>query len=83
MDTEDWRLRTQERYLMGVTLSRKNHPEVRGSLEHDHCDFCMKKIGFAGEVDFGYTTKDNYHWICDECFADFKSSFKWKLEEHS
>jgi len=81
MNVEDWRLQGQERFLMGVTLSRKNHSEVRGPEEHDHCEFCMKKIGKVGEVDIGYSTKDNYRWICDKCFIDFKSKFKWKLEE--
>jgi hypothetical protein len=25
----------------------------------------------------GYTTTDDYHWICETCFGDFKHLFEW------
>jgi hypothetical protein len=27
----------------------------------------------------GYTTADNYHWVCPRCFADFRERFRWRL----
>jgi hypothetical protein len=27
----------------------------------------------------GYATEDNYRWICEECFEDFKDLFDWKV----
>ncbi|MDT7806778.1 MAG: hypothetical protein QOJ70_591 [Acidobacteriota bacterium] len=27
----------------------------------------------------GYATEDNYRWICEQCFKDFKDLFEWKV----
>jgi hypothetical protein len=27
----------------------------------------------------GYTTPDEYHWICDSCFNDFREEFGWRV----
>jgi hypothetical protein len=27
----------------------------------------------------GYCTLDDYHWICSECFHDFKELFGWRV----
>lgn len=27
----------------------------------------------------GYTTEDNYHWICKQCYEKFKEKFQWKI----
>ena len=27
----------------------------------------------------GYSTKDEYHWICPACYKDFKDLFQWKV----
>jgi hypothetical protein len=32
-----------------------------------------------GTLHEGYCTIDNYHWICETCFHDFKDMFKWKV----
>jgi hypothetical protein len=29
----------------------------------------------------GYTTSDNYRWICDPCFDDFRVKFEWSVED--
>jgi hypothetical protein len=29
----------------------------------------------------GYVTEDGRHWICKECFNDFREQFEWKVEE--
>ena len=80
--TEDWRLQGQERFLLGVTLSRMNYKKYRPDWEHDHCELCSKKFSEEpGDTNGGYVTTDGYHWICDECFADFKERFKWEVVE--
>jgi hypothetical protein len=28
----------------------------------------------------GYCTADEYHWICDQCFADFSKRFAWRIK---
>jgi hypothetical protein len=25
--------------------------------------------------------EDDYHWVCDECFADFRDRFGWTVVE--
>ena len=30
------------------------------------------------EFDRGYVTAD-YHWICEQCFADFRKKFNWNF----
>ena len=27
----------------------------------------------------GPAGQDDYHWICDACFADFRTRFKWRV----
>ena len=87
VEDDDWRLMGQERYLTAAVLHRAKWAKTRESWHHDHCDFCAKKIwdGAAGEdeVDVGFTTADDRHWICDECFADFRERFESTVAEHS
>lgn len=48
--------------------------------DHDHCEFCMAKFSENPEnLHEGYTTTDSYHWICEECYQDFKVVFQWTL----
>lgn len=75
---DDWRLFRQEEYLHGVTLYYR---EWSGS-DHAHCEFCWEKFSYYPDtLHEGYTTEDNYHWICPECFNDFKEKFSWKIGE--
>lgn len=76
----DWRLRGQEKYLAGVELSWKKYKPYREGWDHDHCAFCWRKFSTSeGDISEGYTTKDEYHWICKNCYEDFKDKFRWKL----
>ena len=43
---------------------------------HEHCDFCWEKAMTDMECEF-YCTKDMQHWICKNCFEDFKEKFGW------
>lgn len=81
----DWRLQGQERFLKGKTLTRKKYTCLKESWEHDHCEFCSNKFSDkeADTLKVGYVTEDNYHWICEVCYDDFKNMFKWNLSQPS
>lgn len=77
----DWRLQGQEKYLQGVLLQRKKYRRFRHGWEHDHCEFCAAKFAedLPDALHVGYATADNYHWLCDDCFKDFKTQFEWQV----
>lgn len=77
----DWRLHGQEKYLTGIHLERKNYQPYRKGWDHDHCEFCGAKFSLASTdaLKVGYASSDNYRWICDNCFGDFKDIFSWKV----
>ena len=78
MDKNDWRLMGQERYLKGKELYSTKY-KILESNDHDHCEFCGYKF-ISGEQE-GYCTTNYYHWICNECYNDFKEFFYWKVIE--
>ena len=82
IDKNDWRLQGQEKYLKGVTLYLKKYIKCCNTWDHDHCEFCWAKFSLEDspdDLDEGYATQDNYHWICKRCFGDFKDIFQWKV----
>ena len=76
-DKEDWRYRGQAEYLDHKVLLWMSFT----ARDHDHCEFCMARFGY-GETDLrkGYCTKDQYYWICEDCYNDFKHMFDWKVD---
>ena len=82
MNLNDWRLQGQEKYLYAAILQYKNYGDRITLTDHDHCEFCFKKFSnlIPGSLLQGYTTLDNYRWICEDCYADFNDYFKWKKE---
>jgi len=83
---DNWRFRNQENYLSGVTVVhrkyRRNATNPNG--DHDHCSFCWAKFSLDDGPDLlkeGYATTDDYHWICSQCFEDFKDRFHWSVLE--
>ena len=78
---DDWRLRGQDKYLTGISL-RKSRYESDLSNDHDHCVFCGVKFMDAQGSDVqceGYCSTDRYHWVCEECFHEFKLRFNFQL----
>jgi hypothetical protein len=55
--------------------------QTRARWDHDHCEFCGAKFADAewAEVREGWTAPTEYHWICDQCFRDFRERFAWKV----
>jgi len=81
-DKNDWRLQGQKQYFKGATLYLKKYTECSDAWDHDHCEFCWAKFSLEGsaiDIDEGYATQDNYHWICKRCFGEFKDIFQWKV----
>jgi len=75
----DWRLQGQETYLQSARLSKRIYKEHKEAWEHDHCEFCSAKFSHhEDDLQVGYVTRDGYHWICEECYNDFKDIFRWK-----
>ena len=78
---DDWRIRSQERYLQGAVLRFAPYRTVSPAWDHDHCAFCWAK--FIPDESVGYTTTGeylhgaDYTWICPTCFTDFKERFEW------
>jgi hypothetical protein len=29
------------------------------------------------DLNDGYATKDQYHWVCKACYEDFRGQFRW------
>lgn len=80
--TDDWRLTGQEDYLLSAKLKEvipSDHLKVLDNPEyfHEHCEFCMTKPEDNKEQKF-YCTLDNYRWICEECYNDFKEKFRFE-----
>lgn len=79
----DWRLQGQERYLQGATLVWRAYQRYSPSWDHDHCEFCGKTFAeielIPEALHEGYTTEDNYHWVCRTCFEDFNERFEWTV----
>ena len=83
IEKDDWRLFFgQKDNLRDKTLYFRDYTVVRSKGDHDHCEFCWDKFMDHPEtLREGYTTEDNYYWICPTCFADFREMFNWTLCE--
>jgi len=80
-NSDDWRLTDQEDFLKDVSLKHTIWKLKDAEWDHDHCEFCFAKFSEKkADLHQGYCTLDEYHWICDECFEDFKDMFEWKVD---
>ena len=81
---DDWRRMGQESYLMGAELVYvpDYHPDAP-HWDHEHCEFCTAKIAeYEGCEHSGYCDRDSRtHWICEECFRDFREEFHFTVVE--
>ena len=72
--SDDPRIMNQKKYMYGAHIERKRF-EKSGNWDHEHCAFCFLKIL---PVDEAYCTSDGKHWMCEECYNDFKEDFHFK-----
>lgn len=81
---DDWRRQGQERFLSEVKLIARDYRPYRPGWDHDHCEFCGTKFSLQkGDLKKGYSTVGGYHWICEQCFNDFKDEFNWDVENEN
>ncbi|MCH5348206.1 MAG: hypothetical protein J1E40_02690 [Oscillospiraceae bacterium] len=80
---DDWRRNGQEKYLTDTELIFTDiFKRFSDKWEHEHCEFCMEKFSAAdNDLHSGYCTSDRLHWICPECFEDFKEEFRWTVSD--
>jgi hypothetical protein len=81
-EPNDWRLRNQLSYFKRAELSWRDYRAFRPGWEHDHCEFCSAKFSEGNDSEAlhaGFTTCDEYRWVCPQCFADFKDLFEWRV----
>jgi hypothetical protein len=86
IDKSDWRLQGQERYLKAAVLVHRKYRRYpkNTAWDHDHCEFCFTTFmieDYPDVLHVGYATEDDRHWICENCFRDFKDMFDWKVVE--
>lgn len=85
---DDWRLTGQEQYMLFSKLVEIVPCEYISKLTdptsfHEHCEFCMEKIE-ESDMSRHYYTTNQYSWICEQCYNDFKEMFGFTLiKEHS
>jgi len=77
VENNDWRLTNQKNYLSKKKLLHTTYKSNNESWDHDHCSFCMENIDAT--TGYAYCTPDNYYWICETCFNDFKKMFEWEV----
>ncbi|RLA59699.1 MAG: hypothetical protein DRQ78_10330 [Epsilonproteobacteria bacterium] len=78
---DDWRRQGQEGYLKNLTFTWELYSQNKS--DHDHCEFCNAKFMKNEDENIlteGYTSKDRYRWICENCFKDFRKEFNWNIE---
>lgn len=44
---------------------------------HEHCEFCWEEALTDKACTF-YCTADLEHWVCEECFREFRNRFIWR-----
>jgi hypothetical protein len=73
--TNDWRLHGRTNHLQNAVMVWKTYQPAGETKTHDHCEFCWRKFVEGDGSDGlhrGYCTEDEYHWVCPQCFEDFK-----------
>jgi hypothetical protein len=69
-----------------VASTDKGHEFLEGEkiqfFWHEHCELCFEKAATDISAAF-YCTADMEHWICEECFGDFKEQYNWQEEDAS
>ena len=79
MNENDWRLTNQKNYLYKKELIKGKYIPYKEGWVHDHCAFCSERIDEKTSI--AYSTIDGYHWICEECYNDFREMFGWIVKE--
>ena len=80
LNKNDWRLVSQDEYLMNAKLKRVKYSQSSPKWDHEHCVFCWDKFSESeDDLHEGYCTEDMKYWICDACYEDFKDTFHFEI----
>ena len=83
---DDWRILAYKGFMDGQKFEKLDFVSSDKN-DHEHCEFCYAKItdleNLSEKVEkSGYVYKDleknRSHWLCQECFNDFKERFNFK-----
>ena len=82
---QDWRLNETTIHLREKTIKKMLYGQRKSTATHDHCEFCMR-LFYEGPTRCeallqGYTTLDEYYWICEKCYQDFSALYKWVVDK--
>jgi hypothetical protein len=85
-EPDDWRLSGHKTHD-GSTWHHRSYFIWSPTWDHDHCSFCGASFEVPGSEAAqgedvrteGWTSEDEYEWICDVCFADFRDQFHWQV----
>jgi len=83
-EENDWRLTNQQKYLHGVSLCWRRYSPPKPEWDHDHCEFCWAKFMDEDGTKIlreGYADEGERHWICEQCYEDFKDLFDWQIAQ--
>ena len=69
----------EELVRRGVTNKRNLEEGRIHHIWHRHCEFCWSESRTPKCCTF-YCTQSFEHWICQECFNDFKDKFLWVVK---
>ena len=80
--SSDWRITSQESYLLDAIFEKKIYRKKSVEWDHDHCDFCNEKFSEDHKLGMieGYYTENQESWVCEKCFIDFKDLFRFNLK---
>ncbi len=71
--------------MTGIDLCWKTYQRYSQTWDHDHCEFCGAKFAESAQIPdalhAGYATLDEYRWVCEVCFGDFRERFGWNVVE--
>ncbi|PID94749.1 MAG: hypothetical protein CSA95_02315 [Bacteroidetes bacterium] len=73
----DCRYQNQDKYLQGLKILFIPY-KSKTENDHDHCEFCWGKFSsvILGAFNEGWTDENQYRWIGNKCFQDFKVKLK-------
>ncbi len=81
---DDWRIRRQGDYLKGKTFYFHEFAQWSDTWDHEHCEFCWRSFSDQdGDEHNGYSTLDDFTWVCPQCFNDFKDVYSFNLLSES
>jgi hypothetical protein len=83
-EQEDWRLSNGGDFLNDLAFSKQAYTRYREDWDHDHCELCFAEFVEPPSVEEGvlfkgYCTNDRYRWVCEGCFNDFKTHYRWQI----